>query len=98
MSEAGQLPSVFENARENKYRQIFKISAMHFLSIWALIYVGVEVSLGGKYRHHFSGQHVILTGYVGLMKSSSRVDCDLHRTEAWRWGFCGIHLFWILWG
>lgn len=51
MAEAGDAPaeSVGEGAAaaRNKYRQILGIGAVHWLSLFALIYVGVEVTLGG---------------------------------------------------
>jgi fucose permease len=31
----------------NKYRKIMGMSAVHFLALWCLIYVGTEVTLGG---------------------------------------------------
>ena len=33
----------------NKYKQIFTLKEVHFLALFALIYVGVEVTLGGKH-------------------------------------------------
>ena len=33
----------------SKYRQIMATSAVHYLACWALIYVGVEVTLGGAF-------------------------------------------------
>lgn len=33
----------------SKYRQIIRIKAVHFMTIFAVIYIGVEVTLGGKY-------------------------------------------------
>ena len=35
---------------ENKYRQIMSIPSVHFMATWSLIYVGTEVTLGGKFR------------------------------------------------
>jgi fucose permease len=32
----------------NKYRQITRLKAVHFMTVFALIYIGVEVTLGGK--------------------------------------------------
>ncbi|KIK56703.1 hypothetical protein GYMLUDRAFT_99125 [Collybiopsis luxurians FD-317 M1] len=52
MLEIGQEPSE-ENApslgstSHNLYRQIFNIRAVHFLAVFALIYIGVEVTIGG---------------------------------------------------
>lgn len=45
--EAGPVdPQVAERER-GAYRQIMGIRAVHFLAIFALIYVGVEVTVGG---------------------------------------------------
>ena len=49
MVEAGYAAGEVDNTRENKYRQILGLKTVHLLSIWSLIYVGVEVTLGGKY-------------------------------------------------
>ncbi|KAH8104025.1 MFS general substrate transporter [Cristinia sonorae] len=46
-AEEGQAPGEADNARQSKYRQILNLRVVHFLSVWALIYVGVEVTLGG---------------------------------------------------
>ncbi|KAI0350646.1 MFS general substrate transporter [Trametes cingulata] len=51
LTEIGQTPSVHEeetdNRSGNKYKQIFKLRALHLLAFFVLIYVGVEVTLGG---------------------------------------------------
>ncbi|GBE88612.1 MFS general substrate transporter [Sparassis crispa] len=47
LAEAGQAAGETHPERDNKYRQILGIKEVHFLSIFSLIYVGVEVSLGG---------------------------------------------------
>ncbi|EEB89977.1 hypothetical protein MPER_11875, partial [Moniliophthora perniciosa FA553] len=50
MQEIGQ-PSDEQNAgrtdNSNLYRQIFNNKALHFMAIFALIYIGVEVTIGG---------------------------------------------------
>lgn len=38
------------NHEESKYRQIFRLREVHFLAIFILIYVGVEVTLGGEFH------------------------------------------------
>ncbi|KAF9013471.1 major facilitator superfamily domain-containing protein [Cyathus striatus] len=55
LAEAGQFPSQEPNqhiaggaqTQGSLYRQILTIKAVHFLALFALIYVGVEVTLGG---------------------------------------------------
>ena len=51
MAEVGQAPAESENAGGSKYKQILSISAVHYLACWALIYVGVEVTLGGEHGY-----------------------------------------------
>ncbi len=35
-------------SRSNKFKQIMRIKSVHALSFFALVYVGIEVTLGGK--------------------------------------------------
>ena len=50
LAEIGQIPS-HESGNEdgdaNKYRQMFKLRVLHLMAFFILIYVGVEVTLGG---------------------------------------------------
>jgi len=47
--DAGQEHVHETNAQHagSKYQQIIRLKAVHLLAVWALIYVGVEVTLGG---------------------------------------------------
>ncbi|KAF9021400.1 MFS general substrate transporter [Hymenopellis radicata] len=48
LAEAGQHPVEGESANgQNIYRAIFRIKSVHFLAIFALVYIGVEITLGG---------------------------------------------------
>ncbi|KAI0071065.1 MFS general substrate transporter [Panus rudis PR-1116 ss-1] len=53
LKEIGQMPDEHaqgdsESSRQmNKYRQIFKQKELHFLAFFTLVYVGIEVALGG---------------------------------------------------
>lgn len=48
-AQIGQEPGELDTTRESKYKQILSIRAVHFLAIFALIYIGVEVTVGGKF-------------------------------------------------
>lgn len=53
--DAGQEPSADVGLMQgggNKYKQIFALRAVPLLTIFALIYIGVEVTLGGR-RYDF---------------------------------------------
>ncbi|TFK92343.1 MFS general substrate transporter [Polyporus arcularius HHB13444] len=51
LAEAGQPPSHEESSTTDnsgsKYKQMFRLRSLHFLAFFALLYVGVEVTLGG---------------------------------------------------
>jgi fucose permease len=47
MAEAGEAPAEPDTTGSSKLKQIMGMATVHFLAIWALIYVGVEVTLGG---------------------------------------------------
>ena len=52
LRDAGQEPNPESTSRTggSTYKQIFKLKAMPLLIIWALIYIGVEVTLGGAFN------------------------------------------------
>lgn len=47
MAEAGEAAGEVGTEQASKYRQILGLKVVHFLALWSLIYVGVEVTLGG---------------------------------------------------
>ena len=54
LAEAGQEPLEGEDslsAGRNLYRAIMGIKSVHYMAIFALIYIGTEVTLGGKRQH-----------------------------------------------
>lgn len=49
MVEEGETSSDSDGVSSNKFRQMIGNKDVHFLSFFALIYVGVEVTMGGEY-------------------------------------------------
>lgn len=49
LAETGQTitHTTAANIEDSKYRQIFRLRELHLLAFFILIYVGVEVTLGG---------------------------------------------------
>ena len=47
MEEEGEVGNDTDDARSDKFRTMMRLKEVHFLSFFALIYVGVEVTLGG---------------------------------------------------
>lgn len=47
MAEEGQPAGEVGTEIQSKYSQIMKLKAVHALAMFSLIYVGVEVTLGG---------------------------------------------------
>lgn len=42
------VPNSGENANDNKYKEIFTNKAVHYMAAFCIIYIGVEVTMGGK--------------------------------------------------
>jgi len=47
LAEIGQKPPETSGSQEGKYKQIFRLRAMHLLALFIFIYVGIEVTVGG---------------------------------------------------
>ncbi|KAI1788661.1 hypothetical protein LXA43DRAFT_1158392 [Ganoderma leucocontextum] len=47
MDEEGETDNGADVARSDKFRSMMRLKEVHFLSFFALIYIGVEVTLGG---------------------------------------------------
>jgi len=63
-----------EGQNQNLYRQIFAIKAVHYLTAFALIYIGVECSVGSwivtfiiRERHGGDSAGYISSGFFGGM-------------------------------
>ena len=50
MIAAGQATEEADTSGDSKYKQIMGLRAVHYLAVFSLIYVGVEVTLGGELR------------------------------------------------
>lgn len=51
LAEIGQMPDEHpeESKDGSKYKQMFKLKELHLLAFFILIYVGVEVTVGGMF-------------------------------------------------
>ncbi|KAJ7578121.1 MFS general substrate transporter [Mycena floridula] len=47
LNEEGEMPNAASTAVESTFQQIWKHKTVHYLAIFALIYIGVEVTVGG---------------------------------------------------
>lgn len=47
LAEIGQMPDRESRSSANKYKQIFGLRALHIMAMFILLYVGIEVTLGG---------------------------------------------------
>ena len=78
--EAPSEPTTSGAAMRNKYRQVLGLGIVHWLSLFSLIYVGVEVTVGGSSisdRYHPSKR--MQADSLALQGGSSRL---LSRREA----------------
>lgn len=47
LAQIGQLAEERESVNGSKYKEMFKLKALHLLALFILVYVGVEVTIGG---------------------------------------------------
>lgn len=74
MEEEGEVSSDGDAVDSNKYGQILHLKEVHFLSMFALIYVGIEVTMGGMMPDCF----------VTPSSSMLTMDCRLERNVHYR--------------
>ncbi|KZT71856.1 MFS general substrate transporter [Daedalea quercina L-15889] len=49
LAEIGQIQPEASGSEGGKYKQMIRLRALHLLALFALIYVGIEATLGGKH-------------------------------------------------
>jgi fucose permease len=88
LADAGIAPAQETDASgSNRFRQMAGTRVLHFIAVFALIYVGIEVTLGGTF----------LVSSPGTLLKSSRLDCDVYYRGAKWWPVSRICLLWFLW-
>ena len=50
LAQIGQTAEEKELVGGSKYKEMFRLKALHTLALFILVYVGVEVTIGGKSR------------------------------------------------
>jgi hypothetical protein len=74
--------------QDNKFSEVMKNKTVHLLAVFLLIYIGVEVTIGGKF-----------TFLIALTKTSDyheiRVDCNIFDDRSWRWAFIWLRFNWV---
>lgn len=92
--EIGQAPSEKSSStnEDNKYKQIFRLPAVHYLAFFILIYVGVEVTIGGQWTR-------LLQNFSVLTASADnrRLDRDFCERRSSRGPILWVHFGRILW-
>ena len=90
MEEEGE-SAAQDDVGADKFKQMMRIKSVHALSFFALIYVGIEVTLGGERALY----GCCFPELVNL--ATRRLECDVHTGKAWRKCKLRLHLFRILW-
>jgi len=72
LAQIGQLTEERESGHGSKYKEMYKLKALHLLALFILVYVGVEVTIGGwivtyiiEVRHGGPSSGYISTGFFG---------------------------------
>jgi hypothetical protein len=107
MAHAGVPPSEdTDTSGRSRARQLLGLPVLHMVSIFALIYVGIEVTLGGVFilsscLVQASALILVLLIYLHraqcLHLHGHRLDCYLHYPGEGRRSISWLHLLWLLW-
>ena len=58
-------PSENQPAQQSAYKQILSLKAVHLMAFYILVYVGVEVTIGGEPTYKYKVQCLVLKGVIG---------------------------------
>jgi hypothetical protein len=90
LAQIGQAAEEKEMVGESKYKEMFRLKALHLLAFFILVYVGVEVTIGGRSLHTVALSAVVT-------RPAHRLDCDLRDPGSpWR-PIIWVYICWILW-
>ena len=83
----GEVHAETQVSNENAYVQIFRNKDVHLLALFAFMYVGVEVAIGGTSA---------VDATATKLTARVRLDCFLYdRNSSWR-TFVRVHIFGLL--
>ena len=78
-----------EESNDDKFGQLMRNKTVHLLALFLMVYIGVEVTIGG----------MILVNYMIVHMSDYdyyiRMDCNIHDDHSWRWAFVRLCFYWI---
>jgi fucose permease len=90
LTQIGERTEENETVAGSRYKEMFKLKALHLLALFIMVYVGIEVTIGGK-PHTFA----LSSQQRGLR---CRVDRDLrHPGPPWR-AIVRLHIVWVFRG
>ena len=79
----------------SSFNQILRVKAVHYLAFFILVYVGVEVTIGGTSPHRSSSQGLICRNKVGLSHLCSMYVAGVLLQVISRQVFSGVRVFFI---
>ena len=82
--------AIDEDNDDDKFGQLMRNKTVHLLALFLMVYIGVEVTIGGIYIYISS------TTFVRLINFKNRMDCDILDDRSWRWAFVRLCFNWIL--
>jgi hypothetical protein len=92
LAQIGQATEEKETVGGSKYKEMFKLKALHALAFFILVYVGVEVTIGGELISLSCSVR-----FDDTTRSDHRLDRDLHDSSSpWR-AIIWVYNNWILW-
>jgi hypothetical protein len=84
-----KIPS--EENQEDKFTQLMKNKTVHLLAIFLMVYIGVEVTIGGMIRF------TQIDCSNKKVHNCKRMDRNILDDRSWRWTILRLSFDWVLW-
>ena len=83
LQRAGEIlpdKTAIEENNDDKFGQLMRNKTVHLLAFFLMVYIGVEVTIGGI----IFGDYLIVKS---LITPKIRMDCNIPDARSWRWAF-----------
>ena len=90
LAQIGQPAGEQSQGENSHFRQIFALKDVHLLAVFILVYVGVEVTLGGTF---------VMASYIfcAMFTMMFRLDCHICHRCPWGWSIVWVYIIRIFW-
>lgn len=84
------VPEKEVDEKSNKYSQLLRLKSVHLLTLFLVLYVGTEVTIGGEIN-------ISSSSFVAERFDGERLDCVNYGVRTGRWCISWLYSIGILW-